>query len=286
MVLPLLAVSVFTPVLASPLENQELQGTSAAVSFDIKFGDDNVQFLPFEKTRVTPTLDAATLDFYCDTIDLSDSEIRVNSTGNNFRISNQDLGILIYGHFNDGSETYRVNIYFAGDEGFVKHTVATAFHIEQDTIILDGEIITEEETVELGPDLVMAIQSDQFVYLRDYYDISLKVFDAKKNSDPDYYDFFGTLDDVNISVAIRHESEPDNVMVLEGVTAKNGFWESNQYFVENLSLPGNYIVAVTAQNQDIVISENLQFYLLNDYVFQGGDGCPAGTTKQPDGTCA
>ena len=117
---PLLLIFLVPHAFASnSLENERFFAESAAISLDLQFGDDIVKY-GSTMTRITPTIENISMIFYGDEINMSDSRARVYANGDAFSIANVRDGIIMYGHYNKDLENYKIDIYFAGQSGFVK----------------------------------------------------------------------------------------------------------------------------------------------------------------------
>ena len=238
--IPLLVITASTIAWATPIENQELSGTSSNVNLEIKFGDDSIRTLPNGIQKADATLEYATMEFYGDTIDLRDSDIRVSMSGNHFRISNVELGLIMYGQFQPGPDNYKINVYFAGPEGFKKYPVTTAFSVPDEKV---AETEVKEKTTYI-PELTITTEHDFRSYWQDTFDIQVNTYDKNKNKLPELYPFEGKLDNVNVTVIL---SLDDKILTtMKGIT-ENGIWNGNYFLTENITPPGEYVIDVLAE---------------------------------------
>ena len=268
-ILPLLLIPLLVPMAwATPLEGQQLIGESSGVSVDIKFGQDDIHVFSNGKERITPTLESVTMNFFGDSIDLSDSDLRISNTGNHFRISNVELGIIMYGHFREATDTYTINVYLTGADGFQKYPVTTAFHLPDDKVV-ETEVEENEPFEEKPlyiPELDFLIEHDFRTYWQDSFDVYVKAFDINKNSDPSFDDFNGAIHDADVTVIVSHDDE--KVVTMQGKT-NNGYWDGSYYFVENTWPGGEYIVDVIVNNLGESVSKTVTMFVIGDTIGGG-----------------
>jgi len=239
------AISSLTPN-SNALENAELYGQSAVITLDIKFGQDKLQPL-LTRTIVHPQLESIFLSFYGDEIVLSEPELRVVGEGRHFRISSVSDGVLIYGHKNMDLDNYRINVYFATDDGLIKFPVTTSFNDEKPT-----ESIIESYT----PELMMSSSHDFKTYWKDTFNIEVQTYDGRIN--PSATGFEGRIDDVNITVIVSHG---DDVLTTLTGTTINGDWQG-EYFIQDRTTPGEYTVDILAILNEQTISKSSSMFVI------------------------
>lgn len=237
----------------NPLENTKLTATSATISLEIEIGQDTVNHL-LTKTTVENHLSDITFKFYGDNMPMDDSRIKIYSGGEAFSIKNIEQGIVMYGLKTSSTESYRINIYLATNNGFEKFTVHSNFQLEDEKII---ETIEEPEKEPYKPELTISESHDFSTYWKDTFNIEVKTFDAKIN--PSATGFEGKLNDVDITVII---SLGDKVITtLKGIT-ENGVWSGEHYIKENLVQAGEYTVDVLANIEDQTISKTSSMFII------------------------
>lgn len=254
--IPFLVLFVIPQVFAdNSLENEHLVAESATVTLDLQFGEDVVK-QRLTRTTTTSTLDSAKLTFYGDEITLSALELKVTSSGNHFRISSAPDGIIMYGYKNMNLENYRINIYLTIDGKLVKFPVTTAAQIQDDKTI---ETQPEEVKPQYIPELIITTEHDFRTYWNDVFDIEVRTYDSNKNNSPDLNPFDGTIDGVDINVILSLDE--NKVAILSGTT-ENGQWKGSHYFVENESIPGEYVVDVTASYLGKTVSNTSTMFVV------------------------
>lgn len=263
------------------LENEHIFAESATITLDLQFGEDVVKY-GSTITRTNPTLEDITLTFYGDEINMSDSRAKVYANGNAFSITNVEKGIVMYGHYNKDLKNYKIDIYFAGQNGFIKYTVNSAAELQ------DEKVIEKEPDIEIKeqyiPELIITTSHDFRTYWNDTFDIVIMAYDENKNERPSFNKFEGTLDNVVVKVIISLGDE--KIGTLSGVT-EYGEWNGSYYFVENLSKPGEYIVDVIASHLGKTVSETSSMFVVgtvtsgspnndidNDGIPNSVDNCP------------
>ena len=193
---------------ATPLEGKSIHGESTAIALDILFDHDDLKALPNGQIKETPTLDEVTLNFYGDIVDLSDSELRASLTGQHFRISNSELGILIYAYYNDGPQTYRTNLYFINDGTFEKYSISTEFKISDDIVITDGVIGDDSPSIsgkDYVPRMDIAYTVKNTYHAQSDFTVDIRVFDDKIENYGSLENTKGSLEGVDITVEIQQE---------------------------------------------------------------------------------
>jgi len=264
--LPLLLIGIIPIAFADNLlENEHLFAESGIIALDLQFGDDIVRY-GSTITRTTSTIEDITLTFYGDEINMSDSRAKVYANGDAFSITNIDNGIVMYGHYNDDLQNYKINVLFAGQNGFIKYTINTAAELQDDKVVESEPKEVKEKYI---PDLIITTDHDFKTYWRESFDIEIMAYDENKNDRPDLNRHGGTIDGVDINVIISLEDE--KIATLSGVT-EYGQWKGSYYFVENLSTPGEYVVDVIASYLGKTASETSSMFVIGTVANGGSSG--------------
>lgn len=150
--------------------------------------------------------------------------------------------------------------------------------IDSEIELPDEDSIPEKEftTTVSKTDLIVVTKQDYRNYWNENYDIYVKVFDKKLNPTPNFDDFYGTIGGATVNVTLSH-SDGSAIQKISGVTDKNGFWHGEQYFPENISKPGKYLVNVivsflsgtTEKKQDMFL-----FGITQNQIAQGNSTAP------------
>lgn len=266
--LPLLLIFLVPQAFATnSLEDEHLFAQSATLSLDLQFGQDDIKY-GMSKNFVTNTLEDITLKLYDDEIPLSDAEVKVSPSGEHFRIFSVTDGIIIYGHYNEDLKNYKINIYFTGQNGMVKHTVNTAAELQDDKVI---EKQAEEPKAKYIPDLIITTDHDFKTYWNDNFDIEVRSYDKRSNANPELNPFDGKINDANVTAIISIDG--DTVATLSGTT-QNGQWKGQHYFIENISSPGEYIVDVIVSNLGKTASYTSSMFVIGTVSDIGGSSGP------------
>ena len=133
-------------------------------------------------------------------------------------------------------------------------------------ILKDEKINRERQTKQFIPkpiitqkqELITIYKQDQRNYWNENYDISVKVFDKRTNPNPNFDDFQGLIKDSNVSILLQ---DPRGKIYPIQMKNDYGVWSGSQYFVENLSIPGKYLVRISAQYQGLESSQNTESFL-------------------------
>ena len=241
------------------LENETLFGQSSTVKLDLQFGEDNMRE-GLIRTWITNTVDDVTLTIYGDSIPVTDPKTNVSNSGNHFRVSSIPDGVMMYGHYNESLDNYKINIYIAG----VKYTVTTAAQLDDDKTV---EKTPEKIKERYIPELTMTTEFDFKTYWNENFNISVMTYDKNNNDRPDLNPFQGTVDDVKVNVIITLDNE--EIATLEGTT-EYGEWKGSHYFVENLSKAGEYSVDVIASYLGKSVSESSTMFVVGSIADSGG----------------
>jgi len=240
------------------LDNKQL--VSNDDSLIVEFGETSFQYFS-TFTKTLPSLDLGIIQLIDRDILLESSDSTVKVLGNSIVIKSFENEVVVYAR-NIGGNDYRINVY-TFDRGFVKQTFTGSLESIQTPVISQEQVQETELVQEKLPELIMLVEQDIRTFWRDYYTISAKVFDATLNPTPQFHDGFGSIDGVDISVTITPEDESETYK-LEGTTHSRGFFEGEQYFPENLSIPGKYFVNIVAYYKGAVTSQNLETFLLGE----------------------
>jgi hypothetical protein len=285
-VLPLLLIPLFIPLaFASPLELTALKGEASGITLDMGFGHDDIRVLPNGKFIEKATLDYAQLDLYGDIINLSDSEIRVTQSGQNFRLINYEYGVMMFGHYNEGPQTHSINIYFATDNGLKKNTVTTAFNVPDDKVIEvepEPEAIIEPAYDDLQnprPVLGFAYAVEDPVYIQNDFTAEIRAYNDRILGQG-LNTSLGGLADVNIKIDLE-QNKTELIFVNERTIHEQIIedeWELIHSFDGSTNRLGDYVgaklmtsgvfeskqwmrVTITATWEDQVVTEQFKIWV-------------------------
>ncbi len=235
------------------LQNTNLIGESAVISLDIEFGEDVIKS-GFIRDYITNHLDGITLTFYGDEIPLSELELKIASTGDNFRILSLPEGIIIYGHKNMDLENYEINLYFATDKGLNKFTLSSSIPIPKEKII---QSIQDENIIETE----FHFLTDQYerVYNTYNYKFFVKTFDKSIYFGNEWDNFEGVISGARVTAIISDpngEIKSDTTGIVE-----YGVYEGTVYVPYNLWIKGWHTVDLEIEFEGKLYYEQLSFYV-------------------------
>ena len=223
----------------------------------IEFGDNTVRSF-LTQTTTTPNLEFGIIQLIDQDILLEGAfdDVSVTVLGKSIAIKSLDVPMIIYAR-NVGDNNYSINLYTIENGGFKKQTFTAILEsITAETIPIKEKI--ETSTIvepEEKPDLEVIAFQDHTTYWRENYDISLRVFDKKINPIPQFERSFGGVEGVDISVTMTHESGLE-VRNFGGKTDSTGYWKGSEFFIENISMPGKYLVTLVASYLGQTVSQD------------------------------
>lgn len=133
-------------------------------------------------------------------------------------------------------------------------------------ILKDEKINRERQTKQFIPkpitpqkqELITLYKQDQRNYWNENYDIFVKVFDKRLNPRPNFDDFQGLIKDSNVSVLLQ---DPRGKTYSIQMKNDYGVWSGSQYFIENISIPGNYKARINTSYQGLESSQSTDLFL-------------------------
>lgn len=235
------------------LQNTNLVGESAVILLDIEFGGDTIKS-GFTRDYITNHLDVITLTFYGDEIPLSEPELKITSTGDNFRILSLPEGIIIYGHKKTALENYEINLYFSTDKDLNKFTLSSSIPIPKEQVI---ESIQDEDIIETE----FHFLTDQYerVYNTYNYKFFVKTFDKSLYFGNEWNNFEGRISGATVTAII---SDPDGVIKSDTTgIVEYGIYEGTVHVPHNLWKKGWYTIDLQIEFEGKLYYEQLSFYV-------------------------
>lgn len=227
----------FTAAFATPFEfqNKELNANLAdGKQIHIQFTDD-----------IYPIVDTGYIIGNTG-FSLVDTPFRIYQ--NSFLITMPEQGWFIVGSRTQDNN-YAVNLNEWNGAKFLKTEFKASLEtikVEQPSIVTPSEPTEPTATPMVKKDLIVLVKQSFRNYWNDNYQIFVKVFDKAKNPNPEFDDHSGTVDNAQIDVTLVNPTV-NKKYTLSGVSKNNGYWQGSQYFAENVSPPGKYLVDVTAK---------------------------------------
>ncbi|QUC65419.1 hypothetical protein NsoK4_04020 [Nitrosopumilus sp. K4] len=237
------------------LQDTTMKAQNSVLTLEFEFGPDEIKEMR-TKTVFKPTLADLSMTLYGDVVDLSDSRLKVYSNGKLFSILHKELGIVMYGKYQENLDNYKINVYFATDNGLKKQTVTTGLKLPEDKVIVSEP---KKEKTKYIPDLKMTSSHDFRTYWKDTFNIDVQAFDGKINSNPKQSDFNGRIDGVDVKVILSLDNK--QVATLSGVTANNGHW-AGEYYVNDRFMPGEYTVDVIISHLGKAVSKSSSMFII------------------------
>jgi len=197
------------------------------------------------------------------------------TTAGEFKISN-DFDIRIF------AEGAIMRVSGITTEGFPYYV----YHLKDDEKTnIKGKILIDEnwksvvekentvtEQVQTQPnqiELLILGKSDHFVYLNDKYDITIKIFDASKNTLKNFDQNYGGINGINVNISLDHE-DGTHLTSFNGTTENNGFYKDG-YFVSNTNVKtGKYFVTVSVSYNNNEITQGYTMFIRNETIDEVG----------------
>jgi len=129
--------------------------------------------------------------------------------------------------------------------------------------IIFKEKILEQKTQQSDTKLAMAVKLSQFTYSNYQFVISVKVFDAEKNSLPNYNQRIGVLENVFVNVTITDRFD-EFVTSLSGNTDSTGVFQENYLVLEGVVDQGKYNVNVMIDDGTSNTSQSFTTFFRGD----------------------
>ncbi len=197
------------------------------------------------KTR--PILKSATISQDNSVYELQNPQLRYYA--NWFSVSGYADGIYIKAKQTDSG--YFIKTWNFYKDSIVKKSYNAVF--EQTPSVLTPITPKPVAPISATPtksNLVITYKQDVTNYWNENYDIYVKVFDKSINTNPKFDDFEGLLKDAIITVSVT-----DKTGKLKQITGNMdaGQWHGQNYFAENISMPGTYLVTI---NSELANSKN------------------------------
>ena len=125
------------------------------------------------------------------------------------------------------------------------------------------KIFEPEIRVKPKTELIISAKLPDYTYARYPVTISVKVFDAEKNSQAKFEDIEGVLENVFVNVTITNQFDK-YITSFSGKTNSNGLFRGSYVVRENIDPPGKYNVKVTADDGDTLINQSFTTFFRED----------------------
>jgi len=220
------------------IENKNIiaESKDGEIVLSLEFGEN--QYSRFDK--IIPILQSGLLVIGDRIVEIENARIKI--MGNSFVVHSENILIYAKGIEN---EHYLINSYLLGSNQLNPIRLVT---------LPTQEVTTEIEDNSLPVELIVLVQQDFRTFWNDSYNIEIKVFDKAINSNPQFYQSLGAIDQAEIKVILKN-IDGEELTKLRGQTNSQGFWDGDYFVQQNLISGGTYIVEVNVTYLD---SNNFQ----------------------------
>ena len=207
----------------------------------------------------------AQIDPLSDIVFLQTGEL--NTDENQFQISND---IVIREFFN--GKIVRVSGHTIEGFPYITYSEILDEKIDTDGIIfINGEFVDlsfeeksvqQESVVERKDDISILTQFTQYVYSKNFANISMYIFDKEQNKLNNYYEKSGRLPNTNINILVL-DGENQEFFSNNGTTDDKGFFEARFWIPDNYKRD-EFMVTIDAENENSKSSKILQLFTLGN----------------------
>ena len=207
----------------------------------------------------------AQIDPLSDIVFLQTGEL--NTDENQFQISND---IVIREFFN--GKIVRVSGHTIEGFPYITYSEILDEKIDTDGIIfINGEFVDlsfeeksvqQESVVERKDDISILTQFTQYVYSKNFANISMYIFDKEQNKLNNYYEKYGRLPNSNINILVL-DGENQEFFSNNGTTDDKGFFEARFWIPDNYKRD-EFMVTIDAENENSKSSKILQLFTLGN----------------------
>ena len=227
-------LSLFLLVLVPPsvfgvadIENKNINAESqdGEIILSLEFGKNLISRFD----RIIPTLQSGLLVVGDSIVEIENARTKI--MGNSFVVHSENILIYAKGL---GNEQYLINSYLLGSNQLNPIRLVTVPSQDVSAVIEDDSIPLE---------MVVLVRQDIRTFWNDVYDIEVKVFDKDVNSNPQFYQSLGAINQAEIDVTLKN-LDGEKLTKLTGQTNSKGFWDGDYFVFQNLVAGGTYIVEV------------------------------------------
>jgi len=247
-------LSLFLLVLVPPsvfgvadIENKSIIAVSqdGEIILSLEFGENLISRFD----RIIPTLQSGLLVVGDSILEIEDARTKI--MGNSFVVHSENILIYAKGL---GNESYLINSYLLGSNQLNPIRLVTVPTQDVITVIEDDSIPLE---------MIVLVQQDIRTFWNDVYDIEVKVFDKSINSNPQFYQSLGAVNQAKIDVTLKN-FDGEKLTKLTGQTNSKGFWDGDYFVFQNLVAGGTYIVEVNVTYLDSNNSQKFETFIVSD----------------------
>jgi len=229
------------------IENKDIiaESKDGDIVLSLEFGENLISRFD----RIIPTLQSGLLVVGDSIVEIENAKIKI--MGNSFVVHSEN--ILIYAK-GIGDENYLINSYFLGNNRLDPIRLETVPTQDATTGIKDDSIPLE---------MIVLVQQNFKTYWNDTYDIEIKVFDKAINSNPQFYQSLGAINQAMIDVTLK-DLDGEKLTQLTGETNSKGFWNGDFFVSQNLIPGGTYIVEVNVKYLDSNNFQKFETFIISD----------------------
>jgi hypothetical protein len=184
---------------------------------------------------------------------MTDDDISINIAGRLVASNQHDSIFAVRGNIEEDNSSDKI-YYLLSLKQVIKSQTEKTEKTGHD-VLIEKQVMPRQKK-----ELTMEVNHNFRNYWNENYKVFVKVFDKSINPRPNFDDYFGTLDGVQINVTLAN-LDGTSKYAFGGVTKNNGYWEGSQYLPENISRPGKYNVTVVATRGDDVTSKSFTMFL-------------------------
>lgn len=229
------------------IENKDIVAESkdGDIVLSLEFGDN--LFSKFGK--IIPNLQSGLLVVGESIVEIENARTKI--MGNSFVVHSENILIYAKGL---GNENYLIKSYLLGSNQLET--------IRLETVQI-GNISSKVEDNSRPVELIVMLQQDIKTYWNENYDIEIKVFDKAINSNPQFYQSLGAINQAMITVTLKDLDEKE-LTQLTGHTNSKGFWQGDFFIAQNLVQGGKYIVEVNVTYLDSNNFQQFETFIISD----------------------
>lgn len=242
--LVLVPTSVFG---VTDIENKNIvaQSRDGDIVLSLEFGESLISRFD----RIIPTLQSGWLVVGDNIVEVENARTKI--MGNSFVVHSENILIYAKGL---GNDNYLINSYLLGSNQFDPIRLVT---------VPTQDISNEVEDDSIPLEMIVLLQQDIKTYWNDSYDIEIKVFDKTINSNPQFYQSLGAINQATIVVTLK-DLDGEELTKLTGQTNSKGFWNGDFFISQNLVTGGTYIVDVNVTYLDSNNFQQIETFIISD----------------------
>ena len=229
------------------IENKDIVAESkdGDIVLSLEFGESLISRFD----RIIPTLQSGWLVVGDSIVEIENARTKI--MGNSFVVHSENILIYAKGL---GNDNYLINSYLLGSNQLDPIRLLT---------VPTQDISSEIEDDSMPLEIIVLVQQDIKTYWNDSYDIEIKIFDRAINSNPQFYQSLGAINQAMIVVTLK-DLEGEELTKLTGQTNSKGFWDGDFFISQNLVTGGTYLVEVNVTYLDSNNFQQFETFIISD----------------------